>query len=284
MFDARDFFRKRFSAHLKETSRYLKYIFNGHMAVAMLFLVSALAFYYQRWLAQLPENFPSALIIGILFAAVASYSPVRTMLQEADLVFILPAEDKMGRYFQSTLIYSFVIQLYLVLLVAAALGPLYFATFPQREGSVYLLMLLVLLIFKVWNLLANWWMLQIRDKNVRVAEQIVRFLLNFAVFYFASKGTMLFAGMATVLFIGLFLWGWWNAKQQTGLNWNLLVEKDTHRMQTFYRIANMFTDVPHLKNRVKKTPSTRPPCQWKNPDAAKIDIRLFVPDHFHPQW
>ncbi|MFD2208433.1 ABC transporter permease [Virgibacillus halophilus] len=252
MFDARDFFRKRFSAHLKETSRYLKYIFNGHMAVAMLFLVSALAFYYQRWLAQLPENFPSALIIGILFAAVASYSPVRTMLQEADLVFILPAEDKMGRYFQSTLIYSFVIQLYLVLLVAAALGPLYFATFPQREGSVYLLMLLVLLIFKVWNLLANWWMLQIRDKNVRVAEQIVRFLLNFAVFYFASKGTMLFAGMATVLFIGLFLWGWWNAKQQTGLNWNLLVEKDTHRMQTFYRIANMFTDVPHLKNRVKK--------------------------------
>lgn len=252
MFDARTFFKERFSAHLKETSRYLKYMFNGHMAVAILFLISALAFYYQRWLAQLPENFPTALIVGIIFAAVASYSPVRTMLQEADLVFILPAEHKMGSYFRSTIIYSFVIQLYLVLLVAAALGPLYFASFPERKGSVYLLMLLVLLIFKVWNLLANWWMLQIRDKNIRVAELIVRFLLNFAVFYFATRGTMLFAGLGTILFIGLFLWGWRTSKQQTGLNWNLLVEKDIHRMQTFYRIANMFTDVPHLKNRVKK--------------------------------
>ncbi|MDY0406234.1 ABC transporter permease [Virgibacillus sp. 179-BFC.A HS] len=252
MFDAGEFFKHRFSAHLKETSRYLKYIFNGHIAVAMLFFISALAFYYQRWLAELPENFPTALIIGILFAAVATYSPVRTMLQEADLVFILPAEHKMGIYFRNTLIYSFVIQLYLVLLAAAMLGPLYFATFANRQGSMYLLLLLVLLIFKAWNLLANWWMLRIRDKNIRTAEQCVRFLLNFAVFYFAVDGFMELASIATILFISLCLWDWRTSKQQFGLNWNLLVEKDIHRMQTFYRIANMFTDVPHLKTKVKK--------------------------------
>ena len=43
MFNSHEFFRNRFSDHIKETSRYLRYMFNGHIAVAMIFLVSAVA-------------------------------------------------------------------------------------------------------------------------------------------------------------------------------------------------------------------------------------------------
>jgi len=60
MFDSHAFFKRRLSAHVKELSRYLRYIFNGHMAVAMLFFISALAYYYQQWLAQLSEQFPTS--------------------------------------------------------------------------------------------------------------------------------------------------------------------------------------------------------------------------------
>src|SRR5690625_6905116 len=67
MFNARKVFKERLDVHVKETSRYLKYIFNGHIAVAMFFLVAALAYYYQQFLAQLPKDFPSAIIIGIVF-------------------------------------------------------------------------------------------------------------------------------------------------------------------------------------------------------------------------
>src|SRR5699024_353889 len=141
MFDSHAFFKKRFSAHLKETSRYLKYIFNGHIAVAMMFFVAAAAYYYQQWLAELPENFPTAWIIGIAFGLLVSYSPVRTLLKEPDLVFLLAAEHKMGAYFRDALIYSFVVQLYMLLLIAAAFGPLYLASFPERSGRTYLMMI-----------------------------------------------------------------------------------------------------------------------------------------------
>src|SRR5690625_4012272 len=138
MFDSHDFYKKRLSEHLKETSRYLKYVFNEHIAIVMLFLISALAFYYQQWLAQLPENFPSTLVIGVAFGLVISYSPVRTLLKEPDLVFLIVAEDRMKPYFRNSIIYSFVIQLYIVFIVVAALGPLYFSTFPDRTGKIYL--------------------------------------------------------------------------------------------------------------------------------------------------
>jgi len=252
MFDAHAFFKDRFSAHLKETSRYLRYIFNEHMGVAMLFFISALAYYYRQWLTQLPDDFPTAWIIGIAFGLLVSYSPVRTLLKEPDLVFLIAAEHKMSAYFRDALIYSFVIQLYMILLVAAAFGPLYFAAYPERSGYVYLFSLAIVLIFKVWNLIANWWMLKVRDKGSRNIDQVIRLVLNSAVFYFLIKGDMLLAVIPTVLFVAVFLYDYSVSNKQTGLAWELLVEKDQHRMQVFYRIANMFIDVPHLKNRIKK--------------------------------
>lgn len=37
MFDSHAFYKKRLSAHVKNLSRYLKYMFNGHIAFAMFF-------------------------------------------------------------------------------------------------------------------------------------------------------------------------------------------------------------------------------------------------------
>ncbi|KHE67118.1 ABC transporter permease, partial [Halobacillus sp. BBL2006] len=240
------------SDHMKETSRYLKYIFNGHIAVAMLFFISALAYYYQQWLADLPEGFPTSWIVGLAFGFVASYSPVRTLLKEPDLVFLLPAEYQLDDYFKRCLYYSFLVQLYVVFLIAAALGPLYFASFPDLGTNQYLMMIGVVLIIKVWNMLSNWWMLKERNPRIRLTDQIVKTVLNITIFYFLSKGDWIFASIVTVLLVGVVLYTYSVARQKSGLAWDLLVEKDQQRMRTFYRIANMFTDVPHLKNTVKK--------------------------------
>lgn len=252
MFDSHQFFKTRFSSHIKETSRYLRYIFNGHIAVAMFFFISALAYYYQQWLVQMPANFPTAIIMAVVFGGLASHSPVRTLLKDPDLVFLLPAEYKLRPYFRNTLIYSFVIQLYVILLAAAVFGPLYFASFPAQTGGTYLLIIVVLLIFKLWNLLANWWMLKTRDPRSRATEQFVRLLLNVVSFYFFINGEWLFAAATTVLLVGLILYDFSLSKRQAGIVWDLLVQKDQARMHTFYRIANMFTDVPHLRNQIKK--------------------------------
>lgn len=251
MFNSHDFFKKRLSSHFKELSRYTRYIFNGHIAFAMFFFVSAMAYYYQHWLKDLPENFPVAIIAGVIFGLLVSYSPVRTLLQEPDLVFLIPAETKMGSYFRNAIIYSFVIQLYLLLLAGGVLGPLYFAAFPDRSGNVYLLTLAVVVVFKLLNLFTNWWMLKIREPGIRQVDMLARTLLNMALFYFLIKGEMLLASITMILFIFVFLYDLTISRKQAGVLWDLLLEKDQNRMHTFYRIANMFADVPHLKNRVK---------------------------------
>ncbi|WP_053220429.1 ABC transporter permease [Virgibacillus senegalensis] len=252
MFEANQFFKDRFTSHMKEISRYLRYIFTGHLVIAMLFIVSALAYYYQRWLANIPENFPAALVIGIVFGAIAAYSPVRTLLKEADLVFLLPAEMKMKPYFRNAIIYSFVIQIYLLALTAAALAPLYHAAYAGMEGPAYSLILLLFVLFKAWNLAASWWILRVRDANIRMVDFIVRSILNVTVFYLFVSGENLLAGITTLLLAGIFAYDYFLARKNGGLVWDVLVEKDRARMRSFYRLANMFTDVPHLKNQVKK--------------------------------
>lgn len=252
MIDAKVFWNRRFSEHLKETSRYLKYIFNSHLVFAMLFLVSALAYYYQDWLTTLPDTFPTAWVVGGAFGFIASYSPVRTLLKEPDLVFLLPAEYQLHAYFKRCLHYSFVVQLYVVFLVSAALGPLYFASFPQLGIRYYLMMIAVVLVLKVWNMLSNWWMLKERNPKTRRTDQIIKALLNVAIFYFLSQGDWIFASIVTVLLVGIVLYTYTIASKKAGLAWDLLVSKDQKRMRTFYRIASMFAEVPHLKNTVKK--------------------------------
>src|SRR5699024_2226950 len=126
------------------------------------------------------------------------------------------------------------------------------ASFPEREGNPYLLTITILLIFKVANLLANWWMYRIRDRNHRRLEIFVRMVMNVLVFYFMIAGEMLGACIVTILFAALFLYDYVLAAKQAGVVWDLLLEKDQNSMQTFYRIANMFSDVPHIKTRVRK--------------------------------
>ncbi|MFP7168748.1 ABC transporter permease [Terribacillus halophilus] len=252
MFNAETFFKQRLSEHMKEMNRYLRYIFNQHLMIAMLFLLSGLAYYYQQWLETLAPDFPAPLLIGAVFGLLASYSPVRTLLKEADIVFLLPLESKLHRYFKLTIGYSFFTQLYMLILAAAVLAPLFFAA-GLGEGFVsYLLVFVVLLVFKLWNLHMNWWMLKVRNVNIRRMEQTLRVVLNIGCFWLFLRGDLLAAAVLTVLFVVLLIADYSISRKQGGLAWDLLIEKDQAHMQAFYRIANQFADVPHLKTKVHK--------------------------------
>ncbi|MFB1052201.1 ABC transporter permease [Paraliobacillus sp. JSM ZJ581] len=250
MFNAHNLFMERFRAFVKDTSRYLQYVFNGHTAIAILFLISATAYYYQQFLSDLPSNFPSIWVIAFFFSLVITYSPVHTLLKKADVMFLLPAEQKMRRYFFNTLILSYFMQLYLVVLTLAVFAPLYQASFGTYSG--YFFYAVVLLLLKAWNLMANWWILKIRNKNSRRFDYMCRFALQFALFYFFINDSPVFAGVTTILLFIIFLYAYYLSSQQKAIAWDVLVEKDRTRMRSFYRLVNMFTDVPHLKAVVKK--------------------------------
>ncbi|WP_440896282.1 ABC transporter permease [Amphibacillus sp. Q70] len=248
MMDSKVLFKERFKGHLKETMRYFQYILNGHIAIAILFLIGAGAVFYQQFLAELPDHFPTDWIVSLIFSLVALYNPIQNLLKEADLVFLLPAEKRLTSYFNYTLWYSFLTQLYLVVLVAAILAPLYQASYPNQS---YLSLVFILIIFKGWHFLLNWWMLRIRNRAIHWRDKPIRYFIQLIIFYSFINGYLLISGLAMLVLFGFVFYGYYFSHQYA-LAWDQLIEKDQQRMQSFYRLASMFTDVPHFKATIKK--------------------------------
>lgn len=251
MFDVMKLWSERSKKTGKELSRYLRYIFNGHLMIVMIFLIGSLTFYYQSWVKTLDEQFPAAIIMAVILSVFLTYSPVYTFLLEADRVFLLPIENKLTKYFWKSGIISFVLQGYILIMILAVLMPMYVQVFGTTYKDFFLI-LTILLLLKIWNLATRWKIQYFVEKNVQMTDSIVRFCLNavflYLLFEAANKILLIFLGL---VMLGLFIYFHKNSKKK-GLKWEEIILIEQNRLTGFYRIANLFTDVPKLKDVVKR--------------------------------
>lgn len=251
MFDDKNLWRKRAGGRVKELSRYLKYIFNGHLVVVLLFLIGTASFYYQKWLETLPADFPAEEMIALIIGLFLTYSPVYNFLVEADKVYLIVVEDKLKGYFLRSGVASLVFQGYILLLVLAVLMPMY-AQVNDNGFGMFLPFLLVLLVVKGWNLAAKWRILYFVQLSVHRWDMIVRYFINGTFTYLLLKQAnfiiLLVMGMVMLLYYHSF----YLRTSKMGLKWDMLIEQEEKRMGSFYRLANMFTDVPTIKESVKR--------------------------------
>lgn len=251
MFDEKVLWKERFSGKIKEIARYSRYIFNGHIVIVMVFLIGTAAYYYQEWLKTVSEQFPVAAIMAVVLALIVTYSPINTFLSEADKVFLLPLESQLTSYFRRSLTVSFIIHAYLLFLGLGVFMPLY-AKVNDGDFQAYLPFLFAILIMKVLNLLIRWKVQYFVEKKVHLFDSIVRYSVNvvFLYFLFSSARIIFLIPEAVLLMILLFFYTK-NTKEK-GLKWEFLIEQEERRMTSFYRLANLFTDVPKLKDRIKR--------------------------------
>ncbi|OCA84343.1 ABC transporter permease [Bacillus sp. FJAT-27225] len=251
MFDGNKLWKERAGQRMKDLSRYLKYIFNGHLVIVLLFLVGTAAYYYQEWLKTLDQGFPSEWIMAVVFGFFLTVSPVYNFLKEPDKVFLIPVEDKLKGYFLRSAIVSGVLHAYVLLLLLAVFMPLL-----ARTGNVgfgmFLPFLMILLAAKAWNIAAEWKASFQGDTPKLPMDRIVRFFINvtFAYLLFIWNGWLFLFPVAGLMlsYLGYFL----SAARQRGLKWEALIAGEERRMNAFYRLANMFTDVPAIKESVKR--------------------------------
>lgn len=251
MFKPQDLWKERFGTFAKETGSYLRYIFNGHLVIVVLFLLGTAAFYYQEWIKTLQSDFPAAWIIALFLAAVLTYSPIQTFLTEADKIFLLPLETKLADYFRKSIFYSLSLQSYLLVVVLAVLMPLHVKVHGADFKSFFVLLLAVILI-KLINILIRWNVQYFIESSVKWMDGIIRYCINAVLIYFIFSGAQLI--FAIVPAIGLILLYVYYNKQtkDKGLKWEQLIEDEEKRMNAFYRVANLFTDVPKLRDRTKR--------------------------------
>lgn len=251
MFNVLKLWSNRSKQTSKELSRYLRYIFNGHLMIVLIFLIGSLTFYYQQWVKTLDESFPVAVIMAVILGVFLTYSPVYTFLLEADRVFLLPIESKLTKYFWRSGIVSFVLQAYILLMVLAAMMPMY----VQVSGSTYktfFYFVFLMLILKIWNLATRWRIQYYVERNVHRTDSFVRYCLNSVFLYllFVSASEFLLI-ILFIIMLGLYYFFYHNSKKK-GLKWEEIILLEQNRLTGFYRIANLFTDVPKFKDEVKR--------------------------------
>ncbi|USK56499.1 ABC transporter permease [Cytobacillus solani] len=251
MFDEKKLWKERFNQRIKELSRYLRYIFNGHNVIVLVFLLGTAAFYYQEWLTTVSEQFPAAIIMAIALAFILTYTPIYTFIIEADRIFLLPLENRLQSFFKRSLAVSFLLHAYLLIMGMAVFMPMY-ARVNNGDFQPFLPFLLTVLVMKGINLLIRWKVQYYVEKSVHLFDTFIRYAVNavFLFFLFSNEGLLYLLPEILLLFILYFYYGK-NTKDK-GLKWEYLIEQEERRMTSFYRLANLFTDVPHLRDRVKR--------------------------------
>lgn len=251
MFDEKKLWKERAVHRLKEFGVYLRYILNGHLMVVLLFLIGTAAFYYQNWISTLSPNFPAEIIISVILGVFLTHSPVYTFLLEADQVFLIPLETRLKGYFLRSGIVSLVFQGYILLMILALLMPIY-AHVSINGFKSFFIFLLVLLIIKAWNIAVSWRIHYYVQPSVYIWDRIVRYFINVIfTFLLFSNANILF--LLIFAFILAFYYQSFTVRtNKMGLKWDLLIAQEEKRLASFYRLANLFTDVPKLKDTVKR--------------------------------
>ncbi len=245
------FWKQRFVEYMKEMQKYLRYIFNGHLVFVMILALGGGAYYYSNWVKTLQSDFPVALIMAVILAILVTRSPIHTFLKEADIVFILPLETQLKSYFNRSILLSWGLQGYVLLLVLAALMPMY-AKVTGANLNDFVGVFVLLVIMKLFNLYISWYILKYQEVSTSKVDLFIRFIINGVFLYLViDQAMILLPTLTLLLLIGLFFY-YRVATRGKILKWDRLIALERKRLISFYRIANLFTDVPSLSSKVAR--------------------------------
>jgi ABC-2 type transport system permease protein len=248
MMDGKKLWNDRLYQEVRKIRRYLRYMLNDHLLFILLIGISFGAVAYHRWVQTLPPHFPYPIVAALIFSFILTFGSLRTLFQEADIVFLLPAEAKLRPYIQRAFLLSFLLQGYGLLLVWLAIAPLH-----RKFSDVSLwLLFFVLLVLKGWNLFISWKGNYFIEPFTHRLSMAARFGINALFVYFLLvHASVLFLLALCVIIAGLTVY-LVQATKQKGWKWERIIEQEAKAVRTFYRIANLFIDVPQWKEEVKR--------------------------------
>src|SRR5690606_17500259 len=147
---------------------------------------------YIQLLQNIPEQFPIEWIGVFVITPFLCYSPLRTWLKDADIIYVMPMEKNMMAYLQKSMKRS-----YRNSFVLLALIVLLYLSF-YRHADVYhgAVFIVVLLLLKVMNYWLSWKERQCAWSHHRVILRLIRYVMMFilllAWLHFDTSGMLLF--------------------------------------------------------------------------------------------
>jgi ABC-2 type transport system permease protein len=200
--DINQIFQERFNDYYREASRYWRLIASSGLLFTVSILTILGLIYYRDFLAWIPGWVPIPVVLSLLFGVLVTRGAHRTLLKEADLLFLTPIERKMDQYFSKTERYNFILQGVGIAILLVILSPLYVDKIPE-ENQKLLFYFLIPILLKGWNLQSNWVVLRWQDKNKIRYHTALRLTFNvlFLYWFFVGGHILLLLGFSLIILL-----------------------------------------------------------------------------------
>ncbi|XEC93432.1 ABC transporter permease [Paenibacillus tarimensis] len=240
---------ERARAFRKETMPYIQYMAqSGFPGFAMLLLILSMIG-YGMLLRDVPPSFPVIAAGTVALTPFISWSPLRTWLQQADTVFLMPREQEMHEYLNRSRRYHFIPGLLAMAAVFALYWPLYIRAADQPKH--WLLLVLVLLSMKALNRAGAWEERRVAWSGARRAVRLIRWCAS-AMMLAAFLGSSLWlAAVFAVMLIALYA-AVVRLPARHRFPWERLITEEERTRRRYYRFFSSFIDVPVLPPRIAR--------------------------------
>ena len=272
MNNLREVWGNRFGKYVMELQRYLQYVFTGHLAIVLLFSIGAAGYAYSEWLKDVPEELPVAWLVALIFAAATIFTTPVTLLKPADAVYLLPLEKELPTYTSRALNWTFFSKLPLPIILFIVSLPM-LSAYEIGGKSLYLVLLVGILGVELINVRTEFSYRKANDGQGVWKDRFIRFLMSTLLFYSTLSGVWMLLAVVVLVYV---IYGaiWSRRAAEKPFPYNHFIDLEQNRMMGFYRFANYFTEVPHLKGSVSKR-------SWLGmfmPDAnvEKTDAQAFL--------
>lgn len=247
-----ELYQKRLSRHLRQMLRYLRLVFNDHFVIALMFFVGGLGLAYSSWLKTVkPGETWIVLVVGLILWLGLGIGRVATLLEPADVVFLLPREHDLHGYLVKAWRYSWwLAQAVQVILVGLTVPVLMLV--DKLSGVSLLALLVTQLALKDSQLTGYVSRLYRLTAGQRRFSQfgnwgLMLVILALSLFVSPWLGLVLALGLAAGQ-------RWWHTRlwPTTVIAWRDDIKLEANRMLGIYRFFNLFTDVPMVQGTVKR--------------------------------
>ena len=240
---------KRFTHYIGEVMKYMRFIFTGHIAIVLVFIVGAGGYQYSEWLKVVDRDFPAEWLIAIIVGIVVAFSRPVTLLREPDQVYLLPLEGQMMGYFKKAMNWTFWSQVLVPVVLIIVSIPLVKAVTDLSAFSIWVTVFFVA-ILKALNVQAEFYYRYANRGHAVFADRLVRAVVSVLAIQFSLASGFMAAGFLVIL--AFYIFALIKKVANNPVPYEHFIKLEQNRMMGFYRFANYFTDVPHLKGSVKR--------------------------------
>lgn len=235
--------KSRIESDIRTRGYYGKYIFNSHFLIFLTIAAGVFLYSLLGMLSMMEANIYLDIIAALLMS-VTLLPKYRSLLKEADVLFLPPYEMHMKHYFSYMDRYSFWLGVYLPAIGLAVSLLLLRVGHPGWMMALFAAMSVLLYIMAF---------LIRRDAiNSPVSQAAAVSLL--IIIHFASLFSLLvhpaFIILGLVLIGGLYIWI--QKKQYKNLDWPKIIDYEASMKQKYYQYVSMFTNVRQTSKQYKR--------------------------------